>query len=266
MNRKEIFKRITDLIIDQLKRGTIPWRKPWRQGLPSNYITKQPYNGINRLMLLTNDYPSAYYLTYLQVKSLNGQIHKGEKGHLIVFWKIITLKEDDEHTEFPLLRYSYVFNLAQTTLYNPEIQNNNNTLIDCERLIHQIRPTPIIRNNISQCFYDKAKDYISIPPISEFSSSEEYYSSLFHELIHWTGHRSRLNRQGPDYATEELVAEIGSSFLCALTGIERNVLDNQAAYIDFWIKQVSDNQGIIFKASHLAQQAADFLTMYIIND
>lgn len=259
MNRNELYKRITDKIIDQLKKGTIPWRKSWRQGLPSNYITKQPYNGINRLSLLLNDYPSPYYLTYLQTKSLGGRIHKDEKGHLIVFWKIVMLKDDQEHIdEFPLLRYTYVFNISQTNLYNP-VDQSTEKILSCEQIIENITPTPIIRYNISQCFYDMKNDYISIPVIGAFNTSEDYYASLFHELIHWTAHKSRLDRDKLDYATEELIAELGSSFLCAITGIEQSVIDNQASYIDYWSRQISNDPKILLKASRLAQQACDYL-------
>lgn len=260
MNRKEIYQHITDKIIEQLKKGTIPWRKPWRQGLPSNYITRRPYNGINRLSLLCNDYPSPYYLTYLQIKQLGGRILKDEKGHLIVFWKVINItNEEDEHVdEFPLLRYTYVFNLSQTNLYKPD-ENELATILECERLLSNVQPVPDIRHNTSECFYDKRNDYISIPPMSQFTSREEYYSSLYHELIHWTGHISRLNRQRLDYAMEELVAEIGSSYLCAITGISPAVIHNQTAYIEYWLKMTQSRELNLITASKLSQSAINLL-------
>lgn len=260
MNRKEIYQHITDKIIEQLKKGTIPWRKPWRQGLPSNYITRRPYNGINRLSLLCNDYPSPYYLTYLQIKQLGGRILKNQKGHLIVFWKVINItNEEDEHVdEFPLLRYTYVFNLSQTDLYKPD-ENDLDTILECEQLLSSVQPVPDIRHNTSECFYDKRNDYISIPPMSQFKSREEYYSSLFHELVHWTGHQSRLNRQNLDYATEELVAELGSSYLCAVTGISKVVINNQTAYINDWLRLLWSDNLRLLSISGLSQDAADFI-------
>lgn len=260
MNRKEIYQHITDKIIEQLKKGTIPWRKPWRQGLPSNYITRKPYNGINRLSLLCNDYPSPYYLTYLQIKQLGGQVLKNQKGHLIVFWKVIDITdEEDQHVdEFPLLRYTYVFNLTQTNLYKPE-ENEPLKILECEQLLNNIRPEPVIRYNTSECFYDKRNDYISIPPMSQFTSREEYYSSLFHELVHWTGHQSRLNRQNLDYATEELVAELGASYLCAIAGISQAVINNQTAYINDWLRLILFNNQRLLNTSRFAQESVDLI-------
>lgn len=260
MNRKDIYQHITDKIVEQLKKGTVPWRKPWRQGLPSNYITKRPYNGINRLTLLCNDYPSPYYLTFLQAKQLGGHILKNETGHLIVFWKVINIVNDkDEHIdEFPLLRYTYVFNLTQTDLYKPD-EEEQITITECEQLLNNIRPKPTIKHNTSECFYDKQNDYISIPPMSQFNSKEEYYSSLYHELVHWTGHKTRLNRQDLDYATEELVAELGSSFLCAITGISSTVINNQTAYIRYWLEMIRSKELNLVTVSKLAQLAVHLL-------
>jgi antirestriction protein ArdC len=124
---------------------------------------------------------------------------------------------------------------------------------------------PLIKNNISRCYYSPIEDYISLPRISDFSKPEEYYSSLFHELIHWTGHGKRVNRQSltefddENYSYEELVAEIGSCYLCALSGISPKVVENQTAYIQGWLKLGKENENIFPQAAKDAQRAVGYI-------
>lgn len=209
------------------------------------------------MSLLCNDYPSPYYLTYLQCKERNGLINAGVKGELIVYWSIKDIPlNDDEFRRVPLIRYSYVFNLSQTNLFTDK--TNAIKIVSCEHLISKLKIQPIIKHNISRCYYSPVEDYISLPMITDFDSAGEYYSSLFHELIHWSGHSSRLNRQ-LDTATEELVAEIGSSYLCGLCGIDNSVIDNQASYIQAWTKSADNPQLVFVKAAALASQAVNYI-------
>ena len=268
MKKQDIYDRITNRIKEKLENGVLPWRKSWKVGIPMNYLTKRPYKGINFLSLCTNDYGSPYYLTFLQCKEKSGKIVKGASGSLIVYWNIkerITEYNNEDDTkikQFPFIRYSYVFNLSETTL------NCKNTtkplMIECEEIISNIGAKPDIRHNIHQCFYNPAQDYISLPLIDDFDSAAEYYSSLFHELVHWTGHPDRLNRlQGKNDKSvrnvEELVAEIGSAYLCGICGIEPSILDNHASYIDSWLGEYKSNKLLFIQAALKAKKAVSFI-------
>lgn len=257
MNKNEIFSQITNKIIAKLKEGVLPWRKSWKSGIPMNYISKRPYNGINFISLLMNDYASPYYLTFLQCKEKQGKVLPGQKGSLVIFWSLKEIIDSEEDSKLvPLLRYSYVFNLTQTDLYK---EGEASFLkIKCEELLKSLKIQPVIRNNISRSYYSPTEDYISLPCVKDFSSLDEYYSTLFHELIHWTGHKSRLNRL-LDKPAEELVAEIGAAYLSAISGIENNVIDNQVAYIKSWLKIVKSANGGLLECTKHAQTAINYL-------
>lgn len=271
MNRPDFLGSITDQIIEKLNNGVLPWRKSWKSGVPSNFISKHPYNGINFLTLLLNDLPSPYYLTFLQCKEKGGMIKKGAKGYPVIYWKIneyCTINaETDEmiNKTYPFIRFSYVFNLSETNLYN---ENEAPKIEECESIIAGMKIKPVIKHNISKCYYNPVEDYISIPRIEDFESREEYYSSLFHEIIHWTGHPSRLNRSTgrygtKEYAYEELIAEIGSAYLCSLCGIANKIIDNQTSYIQGWIRLMKENPRIIMEASKEAGRAVEIVTVFI---
>jgi len=185
---------------------------------------------------------------------------------LIVFWKMLDGKQDEPSKEqkqepTPYIQYSYVFNVSQTTLYKEN--TNEKQILDCEKVISDMKMKPVIKNNHSRCCYYPTADYISLLKINDFNSPEEYYSSLFHELVHWTGHQSRLNRfvskKHMDELNEELVAELGSSFLCGLCGISSKVIDNQASYIDGWLSRVKDYPIYFIKQASQAQKAVNFI-------
>jgi len=256
MHIQDIIKKITDKILTHLNNGSLPWRKSWKSGIPINFITHRPYNGINFLSLLTNDYPSPYYLTFLQCQQRGGRINTGEKGHLIVYWSIKEILDEEENLrQVPIIRYSYVFNLSQTTLY--EDKTTSLKINTCEEIIR--KASPVIKHNISQCYYNPKEDIISLPTIENFESKEEYYASLFHELIHWTGHQSRLNRKKTDYAYEELIAEIGAAYLCGITQISNQTLANQSAYIEGWIKRIKNEPKVLLKAAAEAHKAVNYI-------
>ena len=260
MNRNEIYNRITEKIIAKIEEGVLPWRKSWKTGLPMNFITKRPYNGINFLSLLTNDYPSPYYITFLQCKNCKALVNSGSSGDLVVYWSINNVSiSEEEIKQIPFIRYSYVFNLSQTSLFADA--SNELKIVSCEELLNQLSLKPTIKHNISRCYYSEDEDYISIPMINDFDSKEEYYSALFHELVHWTAHPSRLNRQKDDYAFEELIAEIGSSYICGLCGLNASTLENQVSYIDNWLKTLKSDSSYLIQASQKAQKALEFLAL-----
>jgi antirestriction protein ArdC len=269
MNRQTIYSRITDTILSKLKKGTIPWKRSWKIGLPANYISKRIYSGINFLSLLVNDFASPYYLTYLQCSKKQGKILKGAKGIPIIFWKITDIANKDiddmsnEVKQVPIARLSYVFNLTQTDLYKDNADQLK--IYSCESIIEGLGDNrPVVKHNPVRSYYSSKKDYISIPHIDDFDNPDEYYSTLFHELIHWTGNINRLNRLSiisdvEKYSLEELTAEIGSAYLCGLTGIESNVIDNQSSYIEGWYRNLQSNPDVLIKASLQAQRAVDYI-------
>ena len=184
-------------------------------------------------------------------------INAGAKGEMIVYWSIKSIPlNEDEFRRVPLIRYSYVFNLSQTSLFTDK--SDALKIHSCEELLRQLKYQPVIKHNISRCYYSETEDYISLPAITDFDCASEYYSSLFHELIHSSGHPARLNRR-LDRALEELVAEIGSAYLCGLTGISNEVVDNQTSYIDSWSSMISKEPYALIIASRLAQEAAEYL-------
>ena len=267
MYKSDIFNKITDTIIQKLRDEIIPWRKSWRSGLPRNYISKRPYNGINFLSLCSMEFSSPYYLTYLQCKQQNGFINKGEQGSLVVFWKIEDLDEisrkeliSDRKVK-PILRHTYVFNNSQTSLN--VAPNDSVKIISAENILTSLKEKPVIKHNFRGCYYNIQQDIISIPTVDDFDNPEEYYSNLFHELLHWTAHQSRLCRdlsaKDDAYAIEELIAELGSSYLCGLAGISPRVLDNQTAYILGWLSTLSRDRQIILKAAVEARKAVNYL-------
>lgn len=263
MNKNDFLNGITMRIIDKLSTGTLPWRRSWKIGTPANFVSKRAYNGINFISLLFEEYPSPYYLTFLQCKEKGGAICKGVSGIPIIFWKILNSDDSEEVDCIPYLRISHVFNLSQTTLYKEEAPN---IILECEELIARMQIKPVIKHNIRGCYYLPSKDYISLPTINDFTCKEEYYSALFHEMIHWTGHPTRLNRNASgrygdnNYAYEELVAEIGSAYLCSICGISNVTLGSHSSYIDGWIKLMKSDTKILLKASNDASKATGFLT------
>jgi antirestriction protein ArdC len=238
MNKNEFLDGITMSIIDKLSNGTLPWRRSWKTGVPANFVSKRAYNGINFISLILKDYPSPYYLTFLQCKERSGTINRGSSGCPVIYWEVKefpSTSEDEKQKRVPIVKLSYVFNLSQTFLHE---ETTSPIILSCEELIAQMPLKPIIKHNIRGCYYSPAEDYISIPKIDDFDTKEEYYSALFHEIIHWTSHPTRLNRTDSvkygdnEYAYEELVAELGSAYLCSLCGISNVTLSNHASYID----------------------------------
>ncbi len=266
MNRNELFDRITNQIKAKLEEEVLPWRKSWKTGVPCNFITKNPYRGINFIMLLLNNYPSPYYLSFLQCKDKLGMINKGAHGTQIIYYEVKKYpdrRDPEKLKNIPILRYSTVFNLSQTSLYKPDSEEKT-TILECEDVIAKINPQPIIKNNIGHCFYLPSEDYISLPAINDFDSVGEYYSSLFHELVHWTGSEKRLNRlplvkDANTKAYEELIAEIGSSYICGVCGIESTVIDNQVSYIGSWLESLKDDPMMFVNASVAAQKDVSFI-------
>ncbi len=274
---------ITARIIEKLEQGTVPWHKPWAGGeYPKNLITKKEYRGVNVFILSAMGFSSPYWVSFKQAQELGGAVRKGEKGCPVVFWKWLQKKDDDGNItedKFPMLRYYTVFNVGQVEGIDEEkipalaIKYNDLEKIEqCETVVMAMPKRPKILHNEQQAYYTPSRDFVNMPKMNSFDSAEEYYSTLFHELTHSTGHEIRLNRKGfgagdgvwsvfgsAPYAKEELIAEMGAAFLCGHCQIENKTINNSAAYIKSWLRKLKDDKKMVIMAAAQAQRAADFI-------
>ena len=276
---KDIYQIVTNHIIEKLEKKIVPWQQPWTDsGLPRNLVSKKPYKGINVWLLNSLNYSQNYFLTFNQIKELGGSVKKGEKSQMVVFWK--WLEKEDEKTKkvkkTPLLKYYTVFNIDQCIGIPKEKlpvkeEKLNNPIEACEKVINEMPKKPFIKHDEQRAFYHTGEDYVNMPKLDSFVSSERYYGTLFHELVHATGHSERLNRKellaqkGPqtrDYAIEELTAEMGSSYLKSYTGIPHQNFEDNIAYIQHWLEKLKKDKKFIVHASGQAQKAVD----YILNE
>lgn len=272
----DVYSIVTNRIIQHLEKGVIPWRQPWSNtGMPKNLISNKSYRGVNIWLLNSLGYSQNYFLTFKQVKELGGSVNKGEKAQEVIFWKWLERenKETGEKEMVPFLRYYKVFNIAQCSdipkdKLPPIVENTNNPLETCEKIISEMPKLPEIRFNENSAYYNKKEDYVNMPKMETFKNSESYYSTLFHELVHSTGHSERLNRNEltksngfgtENYAIEELTAEMGASYLKSYAGIPIEQLENNAAYIQNWLERLKNDKKLIVYASSQAQKATDFI-------
>lgn len=295
--RPDLYQKVTNRIVQLLETGTTPWHKPWANpqfGFPMNFISKRPYSGINAMLLACTDHAIPYYMTFLQAKQNGGKIKKGTKAEQVYFYQSLhkdangkTISESKYQKlkiggvkgikKIFYLKYYNVFNIENIEGIDYEIPTPTAKptlhLIDrCEAVINQMAETPDIKHRYShKAYYTPIGDFINVPNINQFAQAEEYYSTLFHELGHWTGHRNRLNRSelndsnsfgDSNYSKEELTAEMTAAFLCVHTQIDiSEVTKNSAAYIQGWISKLKADKKIIFQAASQAQAA----TNYILN-
>lgn len=277
-SQKDVYTIVTERIIDQLSKGTIPWQIPWSKGgIPMNLVSKRPYQGINLMLLAFMGYEQNVFLTSKQLNDLGGSIKPDEKPHIVVYWNYIEKEEEgvedkQSKKKQPYLRYYTVFNIAQcdgipASKVPPKINPGFNSIPMCEMLVENMPNCPQIKYKEQRAYYDPLRDFINMPKKTSFKSVESYYSTLFHELIHSTGHRSRLSRKdllemsefGSDsYSHEELVAEIGACYLNSYTGLETQFEQN-AAYIQGWLEKLKNDKKFIFSAAKHAQKATDFI-------
>lgn len=262
----KVYQIVTDRILESLEKGAVPWHKPWKGGgLPMNLKSKKPYRGINTFMLSLTGFSSRYWLSYKQAKAMGGQVRKGEKSTMVVFWKWIDSedKKTGEEKRVPILRYYNVFNLDQIDgIEDPDEkgeEREHKPIEEAEKIVAGMPNRPEIQHKAQKAFYSHTGDFVNMPRPESFDNGEEYYGTLFHELGHSTRHKSRLNREKNSYAQEELVAEMTSAFLCGVTGIEDKTLDNSAAYIDGWRKRISEDPRLVVTAGAQAQKASDYI-------
>ncbi len=275
---QKIYDMITEKIIKQLEEGKVPWHKPWNveHGMPKNLVSKKNYRGINVWLLASVGHESPYWLSYKQCKNLGGKIKESElkKYMPVIFWNWIEKEQSDgTKKKIPFLRYYRVYNSSQcegikVPPFKKVEDKKFNPLTKCEEIVNNMPNIPQIDHGKSGAMYSPSIDVVGMPDKERFDTPENYYCSLFHELTHATGHKSRLNRAGitevngfgtVEYSKEELVAEMGASFLCGTANIENVVLDNSSAYIKGWLKKLKDDTKLLVQAGAQAQKASDYI-------
>jgi antirestriction protein ArdC len=268
-----VYDIITGQILAELEKGEVPWRRPWHSLPPANLITKKPYRGINVFLLGFAGYGSQFWLTFNQAKQLGGNIRKGAHGTKIIFWKCKTRETESadgeiEERKSAFLRYYTVFNLEQTEGLSALLTLPPAFPIESAEEIVKAMPNPPAFEQDSRAAYIPSRDTVTMPSRTAFQSQAEYYSTLFHELTHSTGHAKRLGREGiekiqpfgsEDYSKEELVAEMGSAMLCGAAGIEQATIGNSAAYLRGWINRLKADSRLVIAAARSAQEAADYI-------
>lgn len=266
-----VYEVITQRIIDSLEQGVVPWRTPWVSHAPMNLISKKPYRGVNVFLLSASRMTSPYWLTFRQAKGKGGSVRKGEHGTPVIFWKVYD--NADEKLRRFVLRYYTVFNLTQVDGIDAPLVDSTDSLpfepIEaCERIVEMYPNAPILEEGGNRAAYSPSQDTIIMPPRDSFTSEEGYYATRFHEMVHSTGHGSRLDREGitkleafgtHSYSYEELVAECGSAFLCGEAGILNLTLENSASYIKGWVSKLRGEPKWIVKAGGEAAKAADYI-------
>ncbi|OJW05303.1 MAG: antirestriction protein [Planctomycetales bacterium 71-10] len=284
--REDLYSRVTNQILADLEKGVRPWTKPWDAEHAAGRIARplrsngQPYRGVNVLLLwssaVANGFAAPLWMTFNQAKELGGRVKAGSKGTPVVYADRITkteAKEDggEEEKEVFFMKQYTVFNAEQVAglpgrFYAPAAPRLD-PVDRIERAEAFCRATGAdVRHGGNSAYYAQGDDRVQMPPFEAFRDAEGYYATLLHELAHWTKHEARLDRDlgrrrfgDEGYAREELVAEIGASFLCADLDLEPVVREDHAAYVAHWLKVLADDKRAIFVAAALAEKAAGHL-------
>lgn len=279
--KKDLYQEITDLIVRKIESGVMPWRKPWSVGhglVVPKRENGEKYQGINILLLwmklLENEQlAGAHWMTYKQAQAKKAQVRKGEKGTKIVFYSVLEKEKELENGEkkeekIPFLKEYTVFNSSQIDgLGDPytTVVNKPQPFVDIESYADMfgILRCKVTHKGDRACWI-KDTHMIFMPPKASFKSARDYYAVLAHEVIHWTGHKDILNREASSkktsksYAFEELVAELGSCFLCAELGLEPHI-DNSSAYVTGWLEGLKSDKKFIFQAASQASKAVNYI-------
>lgn len=285
--KQSVYSIITNQIINRIEEsGKLPWRRPWREIEAYNFKSKKPYSFLNQMLLKR----SGGYLTFKQLTELGGHLREGSKSEIVTFFKVYDGKEvlkntDGEvikdkdgkpkHKQRFALRYYRVFSVQ-------DIDGIEDKPIEMNQNIQPVeKAEAIIRGYVNRsgvafksepsasAFYAPVEDLVSVPAIGQFDDNSEYYSTVFHELTHSTGHTKRLNRQGfkdgmrfgsCDYSKEELIAEIGSCFLRREARIEsKSAFENSTAYVENWKNRIKQDDHLIISAASKAEKAVKFI-------
>ncbi|MCD2323282.1 ssDNA-binding domain-containing protein [Sphingomonas sp. IC-56] len=292
-NRTSIYAEVTSQVIAELEQGRLPWAQPWDAAacgcaMPTNAVSGRRYSGINVLILwaavIEGGYASQGWLTYRQAQAAGGNVRKGERGTTICYADRFTPRdeaerardEDREARQLAFLKRFTVFNIDQCeglpASFTPEPQVEPAGPFDCVPEADALMEASgaDLRIGGGEAYYSPSGDYVAVPPQLAFHSKINWYRTVLHELGHWTGHRTRLNRDqaggfgSAAYAREELVAEMASAFTCASLSIRPTV--RHADYIGSWLAVLRDDEKAIFRAASAASKAADFLLGFVSNE
>jgi antirestriction protein ArdC len=283
--KTDLYERVTAQIVASLEQGVKPWLKPWSaaaaQGVRPLRANSEPYRGINVLMLwgaaADHGYACPVWMTFKQALELGGCVRKGEHGSLVVYASTFTRTGTDDKTgeeserDIPFLKGYTVFNVEQIDGLPERFRAPAPALpAGLERIeraeAFAASTGAVIRHGGNRAFFSPSGDFVQMPPFQAFRDAESYYAVLAHELTHWTGHKSRLDRTfgkrfgDKAYAFEELVAELGSAFLAADLALTPEPRPDHAGYLANWLEVLKADKRAIFTAASHAQRAADFLT------
>ena len=284
MANDTVYRIVTERICELLDQGVVPWRKPWNPelGMPRSLSTGKLYRGINVWLLGSSMFGSPWWGTYRQITERGGQVRKGEKSTLVVFWKKLDRKAKDENgeeTDRPgfVLRYYKCFNAEQCDNLElpdiPGVEAHEHEPIEAAQDVLNgylnRSDSPRISYGSERAAYSPQLDHLYMPDLDAFETAEAFYSTAFHEMTHSTGHESRLARKDllefhsfgdPSYSREELVAEMGASMLSGLCGIDQVTLPQSAAYLSHWVKVLKGDSKLVVQAAAQAQRASDWIT------
>lgn len=292
----EIAEEITGKLLAQLEAGVVPWHKPWSGSGPKNVVSGKEYRGINLLLLnmerIAKEYSTNWWLTFNQAKKKKGTVRAGERGTQIIFWKFIDVEREElgedgekelKRDVIPLMKIYYVFNVDQCDGIEAPDDGQATTdevIAEAEMIQALYRSNggaPVNHNGGNKAFYRPSSDSIHMPEKTAFDGAAHYYSTLFHEDVHSTGHEMRLGRDGivenhffgdALYSEEELVAEFGAAFLMGRVGGQyvARTLENSANYIAHWKRKLVDDGKLIFRVTSAAQKALDYITAKVRDD
>jgi len=292
-DRPTLYQEVTDKIIAELEAGRVPWVQPWGTpgidaslGLPQNAATGRKYSGINILILwgavIERGFTGQSWLTFRQALALGAHVRKGEKGTTVVYadrfvpdGERTRAEEAGEEPEaIPFLKRFTVFNTDQCADLSTDVSAaappapENLILPQAEALIHATGAD--LRIGGDRAFFSPADDYIQLPPPAAYFEPINWHRTVFHELGHWSGHASRLNRDlsgrygSPAYSREELVAEMASAFVCAALSIAPTV--RHADYLGAWLEVLREDNRAIIRAASAASKAADYVLAFRSSD
>ena len=278
--KRDLYAEVSARIVAELEAGAAPWVKPWSAtpgaNTPCNAVSNRPYSGCNVILLWMAQaagYRTPRFLTFKQALELGGNVRKGEHGTKVYFVKQLQVRDGDsdeaEARLVPMLREYTVFNVDQCDELPESIKAGKPMRVrnpDARDVLADefLRCTGAdIREGQGEAYYVPSQDFISMPAFSAFKGADHFYNVAFHELTHWTGRKSRLDRDLKNrfgsrrYAAEELVAELGAALLCAEFGFDGDV--RNAGYIATWIELLKADKRAFFTACSKASQAADYL-------
>ena len=270
-NKVDIYTEVTNRVIERLEQGFAPWLKPWHteNTLDKNIASGNEYNGINRIILGMSGFNCNIWGSFKQWKDLGANVKLHEKGTAIVFYKPVSgvkvTSEGEEVIYNSVFTTSYIFNAEQVEgieIKPREIEDKpflNN--VDIDNMV--LNTGANIKHGGNSAYYRPSEDYINMPIKSDFKDEAGYYATLLHELTHWSGHKHRLDRTkgkrfgDTQYAFEELIAELGSAFLCEKFAVKGDI--RHEGYIASWLKALKNDNKMIFKASAYAQKSTDYI-------